>query len=179
VQLPLLIEVLCRIQGFTFEVSLDLNCCYGHFSLDANSKAICGIALPYDAIISRNSIKAVTIIQHFPGTLAKVFCDFNDVVVYADNIILFINLVFEHSSQHLGIVLERIKKQKLNVQNLGTFLAAKEDDYLGYNTLCPPKEYCQLNINIDPSNSTPNDLSMKSISIMSSVAILDVTSFDP
>jgi hypothetical protein len=47
VHLPTIDEVLWKIQGFTFGMSLDLNRGYYHFELDDKSKLLCGIILPW------------------------------------------------------------------------------------------------------------------------------------
>ena len=47
VHLPLIDEVLWKIQGFTYATCLDLNRGYYHFELDKESKLLCGIVLPW------------------------------------------------------------------------------------------------------------------------------------
>jgi len=46
VHLPLIDDVIWKVQGFTFATCLDLNCGYYHFELDDESKLLCGIVLP-------------------------------------------------------------------------------------------------------------------------------------
>lgn len=70
--------------------------------------------------------------------MTKIFYDFDDVIVYVDNIILFTQISFEHYVTQLSLVLERIKAQNLHlhvhvyVHVEETFLASQEVDYLGY-----------------------------------------------
>jgi hypothetical protein len=64
--------------------------------------------------------------------MTKTFYDFEDVIVYIDNIILFTKLSFNHHVQHLALVLHCIKSQNLHVHIEQTFLATNQVDYLGY-----------------------------------------------
>jgi hypothetical protein len=64
--------------------------------------------------------------------MVKTFCDFEDVIVYIDNIILFTKSSFQHHLQRLALVLDRIKSQNLHIHVEETFLATNQVDYLGY-----------------------------------------------
>jgi hypothetical protein len=64
--------------------------------------------------------------------MTKIFYDFEDVIVYIDNIILFTKTTFHHHLQRLTLVLERIQSQNLHVHVEETFLATNQVDYLGY-----------------------------------------------
>jgi hypothetical protein len=66
----------------------------------------------------------------FQGNMTKIFYDFEDVIVYIDNIILFTN--FHHHLQRLALVLERIQSQNLHVHVEETFLATNQVYYSGY-----------------------------------------------
>jgi RNase H-like domain found in reverse transcriptase len=64
--------------------------------------------------------------------MTKTFYDFEDVIVYIDNIILFTKSSFDHHLQRLALVLNRIQAQNLHVHIEDTFLATQQVDYLGY-----------------------------------------------
>jgi RNase H-like domain found in reverse transcriptase len=68
----------------------------------------------------------------FLGHMTKTFYNFEDVIVYIDNIILFTKSSFDHHIQCLALVLDRIQAQNLHVHVEETFLATQEVDYLGY-----------------------------------------------
>jgi hypothetical protein len=60
------------------------------------------------------------------GHMTKTFYDFEDVLVYIDNILLFTKSSFDHHLQRLALVLNRIQAQNLY------FLTTQQVDYLGY-----------------------------------------------
>jgi hypothetical protein len=60
-----------------------------------------------------------------------MFYEFEDIIVYIDNIILFTKTTFHHHLQRLALVLERIQSQNLHVHIEETFLATNQVDYLG------------------------------------------------
>jgi hypothetical protein len=64
--------------------------------------------------------------------MIKILYDFENVIVYIVNIILFTKNTFHHHLQLLALILERIQAQNLHVHVEETFLATKQVDYLGY-----------------------------------------------
>jgi hypothetical protein len=68
--------------------------------------------------------------------MSHIFSNFEDVIVYIDNIILYTKSTYEHHVQRLGTVLQQLRNNNLHVHVEGTFLASKRVDYLGY-TLTP------------------------------------------
>jgi hypothetical protein len=62
--------------------------------------------------------------------MTKIFYDFEDVIVYIDNIILFTKATFHHHLQRLALVLERIQSQNLHIHVEETYL--ETNYYLGY-----------------------------------------------
>jgi hypothetical protein len=111
--LPLIDEVLRKIQGFTFATCLDLNRRYYDFELDEDSKKLCGIILPWGryvyAWLPQGCMPSLEIFQ---GHMTKIFYDFEDVIMYIDNIIIF---TFEHHVNRLAQILDRIQSQNLHI----------------------------------------------------------------
>jgi hypothetical protein len=68
----------------------------------------------------------------FKGHMSKIFYDFEDIIVYIDNIILYTKHAFEHHVKHLAQVFDLMCSQNLHIHVEATFLASKEVDYLGY-----------------------------------------------
>jgi hypothetical protein len=68
----------------------------------------------------------------FQGHMTKTFYDFEDVIVYIDNIILLTKLSSQHHVQCLILVLHRIKPQNLHVHIKKTLLATNQVEYLSY-----------------------------------------------
>jgi hypothetical protein len=51
----------------------------------------------------------------FQGHMNKIFYDFEDIIVYIDNIILLTKTTFEHNAQHLSTVLDLLQAHNLHV----------------------------------------------------------------
>jgi hypothetical protein len=134
VHLPLIDDIIRKIQGFTFANCLDLNRGYYHFELDIESQKSSGIVFPWGLYVyTRLSQGCMPSSDIFQGHIAKVFYDFEDVILYIDNIILFTKKAFEQHVNRLVQVLERIRQQNLQVHVEETFIASQEVDYLGYS----------------------------------------------
>jgi hypothetical protein len=74
VHLPLIDEIIWKIQGFTFATCLDLNRDHYHFELDRESQNLCGIVLPWDAMSIPGSRKDVgSLLTSFKVTWPKSF----------------------------------------------------------------------------------------------------------
>jgi hypothetical protein len=72
----------------------------------------------------------------FQGHMTRIFYDFEDIIVYIENIILFTKLSFQNHIQRLALILERIKSQNSYVHIEKTFKSTNQVDYLDY-TLSP------------------------------------------
>jgi Reverse transcriptase (RNA-dependent DNA polymerase) len=108
VHLPIIDKLLWKVQGFSFATCLDLNRGYYHFELDDESKLLCGIILPWGRYVYEQLPQGcMPSSDIFQGHMSKVFYDFEDVIVYIDNIILFTKSTFEHHLQLLSSVRER------------------------------------------------------------------------
>jgi hypothetical protein len=133
VHLPLIDDVIWKVQGFTYATCLDLNRGYYHFELDEASKQLCGIVLPWGRYVyNRLPQGCMPSSDIFQGHMSRIFYDFEDVIVYIDNIILFTKESFDHHVQRLSQVMDRIQSQNLHIHVEETFLASPEVDYLGY-----------------------------------------------
>jgi hypothetical protein len=99
------------------------------FELDHQSKLLCSIILPWGRYVyARLPQGCMPSSDIFQGYVTKIFYDFEDVIVYIDNIILFNKTTFHHHLQRLAFDLERIKSQNLHVHVEETFLAIKQVD---------------------------------------------------
>lgn len=140
--LPIIEEVIWKINGFTFASCLDLNRGYYHFPLDEKSKKICGIVLPWGryeyARLPQGLMPSSDIFQ---SRMVQIFEYHDDVIIYIDNIILYTKSTFEHHVSRLRSILDVLKKNNLHVHVEETFLASKSVDYLGYTLttdgICP------------------------------------------
>ena len=125
--LPLIEEVIWKMNGFTFATCLDLNRGYYHFVLDEQSRQLCGIILPWGkysyARLPQGLMPSSDIFQSY---MMKIFGDFEDIIVYIDNIILFTKETFDHHADRLSKVLEVLQENNLHVHVEETFLANKK-----------------------------------------------------
>ena len=131
--LPLVDEVIWKMNGFTFATCLDLNRGYYHFVLDEKSRKLCGIILPWGTYAyARLPQGLMPSSDIFQGRMMQLFRAFEDVIVYIDNILLFTKSSFAHHLQRLQAVLEVLHTNNLHVHVEETFLASDKVDYLGY-----------------------------------------------
>jgi len=132
--LPLIEEVIWKINGFTFATCLDLNRGYYHFVLDEESRKLCGIILPWGryayARLPQGLMPSSDIFQAY---MSNIFAAFEDIIVYIDNIILFTKSDFNHHLDRLNSVLKVLHANNLHVHVEETFLASTSVDYLGYS----------------------------------------------
>jgi hypothetical protein len=93
--------------------------------------------MPYNTTLGQVCIHPFTtrlyaFISVFQAHMTKIFYDFEDVIVYIHNIILFTKTTCHHHLKRLSLVLEHIQSQNLHVHVEETFLATNQVDYLGY-----------------------------------------------
>jgi hypothetical protein len=114
VYLPLIDDIIWKVQAFTYATCLDLNCSYYHFELDHQYKLLCGKILPWGRYVYARLLQGcMPSSDIFQGHMTKIFYDFKDVIVYIDNIILFTKTIFHHHLQRLALVDARIQSQIL------------------------------------------------------------------
>jgi Reverse transcriptase (RNA-dependent DNA polymerase) len=132
VHLPLIDDLIWKVQGFTYATCLDLNRGYYHFELDEASKQLCGTVLPWGRYVySRIPQRCMPSSEIFQGHMLRIFYNFEGVIVYTDNIILSTKESFDHHVQRLSQVMDRIQSQNLHLHAEEIFLASPEVDYLG------------------------------------------------
>ena len=135
--LPNIDDVIWRMNGFTFATCLDLNRGYYHFVLDSDSQKLCGIILPWGNYAYRCLPQGCVVASDvFQYKMIMIFSNFEDIIVYIDNILLYTKKTFQHHLQRLELVLQQLRKNNLHVHVEETFLASQKVDYLGY-TLTP------------------------------------------
>ena len=131
--LPLIEEVIWKMNGFEFATCLDLNRGYYHFVLDEESRKLCGIVLPWGRYCYARLPQGLMVSSDiFQARMMDIFGAFEDVIVYIDNIILFTKGTFETHVKRLAEVLKKLHSNNLHVHVEETFLASTSVDYLGY-----------------------------------------------
>ena len=109
--LPIIEDVIWKMNGFTFATCLDLNRGYYHFVLDEKSRKLCGIILPWGRYAYRYAYARLPqglmpSSDIFQSKMMHIFGPFDDIIVYIDNIILFTKESFEHHVERLACVLD-------------------------------------------------------------------------
>jgi hypothetical protein len=133
VHLPLIDQVISKVQSFTFATCLDLIRGYYHFKLDKASKTLCGIVLQWGRYVYARLLRGcMPSSDIFQGHMSKNVYDFEGIIVYIDNIILFTKHTFENHVKRLTQVLDRFHSQNLHIHGEETFLASQEVNYPGY-----------------------------------------------
>jgi hypothetical protein len=131
--LPNIDDVIFSLRGFTFATCLDLNRGYYHFVLDKESQKLCGISLLWGqycyGCLPQGCKPSSDIFQCF---MQIIFANFEDIISFIDNILLFTKLNFEHHANRLKSVLQVVNKNNLHIHIKGTYLAVQKVDYLGY-----------------------------------------------
>ena len=134
---PNIDDTIWKMNGFTFATCFDLNRGYYHFVMDEESQNLCGIVLPWGSYCYRCLPQGCVVSSDiFQYRMTVIFNDFEDVIAYMDNVLLYTKLDFGHHLQRMGLVLETLKQNNLHVHVEETFLASQRIDYLGY-TLTP------------------------------------------
>ena len=90
----------------------------------ALGKVLLQIILPQGLMVSSDI---------FQQRMSATFENFDDVIVYVDNIILYTKLSFEHHVNRLTAVFEQLCLNNLHVHVEDTFLASKQVNCLGYS----------------------------------------------
>ena len=113
--LPVIDDILWKVNGFKFATCLDLNRGYYHFKLDKPSQRICTIVLPWGKYsytrLPQGLMPSSDILQSF---MSDIFHDFSDVLVYIDNILLFTKQDFDHHIERLHQVLIILQQHNMH-----------------------------------------------------------------
>ena len=131
--LPVIDDVIWKMNGFTFATCLDLNRGYYHFVLDSESQKLCSIVLPWGRYSYARLPQGLMVSSDiFQSKMQEIFGKFEDVICYIDNILIYTKGTFHEHISRLRDVLELLRVNNLHVHVEGTFLASKKVDYLGY-----------------------------------------------
>ena len=106
--LPVIDDVIWKMNGFQFATCLDLTRGYYHFVLSPNSRKRFGIILLLGKICYARMPQGLKISGDiFQKRMTTIFNDVMDLMIYIDNIILYTKKYFDHHLQRLEQVLLR------------------------------------------------------------------------
>ena len=122
-----------KLEGFQYGSSIDLNMGYYHIELDAHSKVLCTIVLPWGKYeyqrLPMELCNSQDIFQEKMGTLYQ---DLKYIRTYIDDLLVLSRGDFPDHLEKLNTVLERIRESGLKVNANKSFFARTELEYLGY-----------------------------------------------
>ena len=108
--LPVVDEVIWKMNGFTYATCLDINRGYYHFELDEASSKLCGIVLPWGTYCYKRLPQGLMVSSDiFQRRMSPIFEEFEDVIVYVDNIILYTKSEFNQHVKRLETVLKLLR----------------------------------------------------------------------
>ena len=131
--LPKIQDMLLKMEGFQYATSLDLNMGYYHIKLDASSRKLCTIVLPwgkyeYNAL----PMGLCSSCDIFQEKMSELMQGLEFVRTYIDDLLCITNSTFDDHLVHLEKVLKRLQKAGLKINPGKSFFAQPELEYLGY-----------------------------------------------
>ena len=121
------------MEGFKYATSLDPNMGYYHIKLDANSRKLCTIVLPWGKyeynVLPMGLCSSCDIFQE---KMSELMQGLNFVRTYIDDLLCITASTFDDHLAKLDKVLERIQQAGLTVNCKTSFFAQPELEYLGY-----------------------------------------------
>ena len=125
--------MLLKMEGFQYATSLDLKMGYYHIKLDANSRKLCTIVLPwgkyeYNAL----PMGLCSSCDIFQEKMSKLMQGLEFVRTYIDDLLCIITFTFQDHLDKLDRVLERIQTAGLKINPRKSFFGQPELEYLGF-----------------------------------------------
>ena len=125
--------MLLKMEGFQYATSLDLNMGYYHIKLDANSRKLCTIVLPwgkyeYNAL----PMGLCSSCDIFQEKMSELMQGLEFVRTYIDDLLCITTSTFQDHLEKLDKVLERIQTAGLKINPRKSFFAQPELEYLGF-----------------------------------------------
>jgi len=131
--LPIIQDLLLKLEGFTYGTSLDLNMGYYHIELDLFSRKLCTFVLPWGKYeYTRLPMGLCNSPDIFQEKMSELMAGLEFVKVYLDDLLTLTKGDFEDHLSCLEKVLDRISMAGLKVNAKKSFFARGELEYLGY-----------------------------------------------
>lgn len=131
--IPKIQDLLLKLEGFQYATSLDLNMGYYHIRLDASSRKLCTIVLPWGKYeyqaLPMGLCNSPDIFQE---KMSELMCGLDFVRAYIDDLLVLSNGTYEEHLQQLDTVLQRLEDAGLKVNATKSFFCRGELEYLGY-----------------------------------------------
>ena len=131
--LPKIQDLMLKLEGFSYATSLDLNMGYYHIELDAFSKELCTIILPWGKYeYQRLPMGLCNSPDIFQEKMGDLMSDLEYVRTYIDDLLIITNGNWTDHLDKLEQVLIRLQKAGLKVNAKKSFFGKPELEYLGY-----------------------------------------------
>ena len=131
--LPSIQDTLRRLEGFTYCTALDLNMGYWTVPLSHDSQRLCTIILPWGIycylVLPMGLCTAPDVFQ---GRMSTIFGDLPFVIIYLDDILVITKGSFHDHLNALQQVMERLRKNNLQVHADKSSFCSLETEYLGF-----------------------------------------------
>jgi RNase H-like domain found in reverse transcriptase/Reverse transcriptase (RNA-dependent DNA polymerase)/Integrase zinc binding domain len=153
--IPLIQDLLLKLEGFQYATSLDLNMGYYHISLSTRSRELCTIVLPWGKYeYQRLPMGLANSPDIFQEKMSELMDGLEYVRTYLDDLLILTKGTFEEHLENVTEVLKRLQKAGLKVNVKKSFFAQSELEYLGYwitrDGIQPVKKKVDAILNIAP-----------------------------
>jgi hypothetical protein len=131
--IPLIQDILLKLEGFKYATSLDLNMGYYHIKLDPQSRKLCTIVLPwgkyeYDSLpMGLNNSPDV-----FQEKISTLMSGLEYVRAYIDDLLIITQSNWQDHLDKIEEVLTRLTEAGLKVNAVKSFFGESQVEYLGY-----------------------------------------------
>ena len=131
--LPVISDVLLKLQGFQFATALDLNMGYYTICLDPDAQKYCTIVLPWGKYRYKRLPMGISRAPNiFQQKMLELMANLEFIRVYLDDLLILTKSSFSDHLTKLEIVLQKLCKANLNINIAKSGFALSEIEYLGY-----------------------------------------------
>ena len=131
--IPKIQDMLQQLEGFQYASAIDLNMGYYHIKLDAESRKLCTIVLPWGKY-EYNSLPMglCNSPDVFQEKMNDLFVGMDEVRAYIDDLLLITSKSIDDHLEKLGLVFDRLRKAGLKVNASKSYFCTGALEYLGY-----------------------------------------------
>ena len=130
---PNIQDMLLNLEGFRYATALDLNMGYYHVRLDADSRKLCTIVLPFGKFEYQRLPQGICNGPDiFQEKMMELFDGMEFIRAYIDDLLILTKGDFDDHLEKLELTLRRLMDAGLKVNLPKSYFAQAEIEYLGY-----------------------------------------------
>ena len=130
---PNIQEMMLNLEGFKYATALDLNMGYYHVKLDADSRKLCTIVLPFGKFEYQRLPQGICNGPDiFQEKMSELFDGFEHVRAYIDDLLILTKGDYHDHLRKLEAVFLKLEEAGLKVNATKSFFGRSELEYLGY-----------------------------------------------